>query len=278
MSDAANTPAQDPVDDVVATQDVDAPAAEAPGELVEMAKTIVYALLIALVLRIFIFQPFTIPSSSMRPNLLIGDYVVVSKFSYGFSRHSIPFSPPMFSGRLFAATPKRGDVIVFKTPAEGHKDLIKRLVGLPGDTIQMTNGVLSVNGVALPREAAGLADGDNSACPNRATPARYLETNPDGRQYITYDCGLGPLDTTPVYLVPEGQYFFMGDNRDNSLDSRVAPEAGGVGYVPAENLVGKAETVLASWKEGASLFKPWTWVLNLRWNRFFHSMKSQAPA
>ena len=247
-------------------------------EIIETVKTVVYALLIALVLRIFLFQPFTIPSSSMRPNLLIGDYVVVSKFSYGYSRNSIPLSPPLFKGRVFAATPKRGDVVVFKTPAEGHKDLIKRLIGLPGDTIQMTNGVLTVNGKVLPREADGLAEGDASACPNDATPMRYWETNPIGRRYITYDCGPGRLDNTPEYLVPEGQYFFMGDNRDNSLDSRVAAESGGVGYVPAENLVGKAETVLASWKEGASLFKPWTWVLNLRWNRLFHSMKSQAPA
>jgi signal peptidase I len=278
MNDAVDTPADDTVDGDVATQDGTAPVTDTKAELIEMARTIAYALAIALVLRIFIFQPFTIPSSSMRPNLLIGDYVVVSKFSYGYSKHSIPFSPPLFSGRLFAATPKRGDVVVFKTPAEGHKDLIKRLIGLPGDTIQMTNGVLTVNGVTLPREADGLAEGDSSACPNDATPMRYWETNAIGRRYITYDCGPGRLDNTPAYLVPEGQYFFMGDNRDNSLDSRVAPEAGGVGYVPAENLVGKAETVLASWKEGASLFKPWTWVLNLRWNRFFHSMSAQAPA
>ncbi|MCF8503393.1 MAG: signal peptidase I [Caulobacter sp.] len=276
MNDAADTPADDAVDEDIATPA--GPVTDPKAELVDMAKTIVYALLIALVLRIFLFQPFTIPSSSMRPNLLIGDYVVVSKFSYGFSRNSIPFSPPLFKGRVFAATPKRGDVVVFKTPAEGHKDLIKRLIGLPGDTIQMTNGVLTVNGKALPREADGLAEGDAGACPNDATPMRYWETNAIGRRYITYDCGLSRLDNTPEYLVPEGQYFFMGDNRDNSLDSRVAPESGGVGYVPAENLVGKAETVLASWKEGASLFKPWTWVLNLRWNRFFHSMKAQAPA
>ena len=242
-------------------------------EIIETVKTVVYALLIALVLRIFLFQPFTIPSSSMRPNLLIGDYVIVSKFSYGYSKNSIPFSPPLFHGRLFAGVPKRGDVVVFKTPADGHKDLIKRLIGLPGDEIQVTNGVLSINGQVLKRVPAGLAEGDSAACPNLATPARYRETNPEGRAYITYDCGDGHLDNTPVYLVPEGSYFFMGDNRDNSLDSRVAAEAGGVGYVPAENLIGKAETVMVSWKEGAALYKPWTWVLNLRWNRFFHSLR-----
>ena len=243
-----------------------------PNETVEIIKTVAYALLIALTLRILVFQPFTIPSSSMRPNLMIGDYVVVSKFSYGYSKNSIPFSPPLFKGRIFSGEPQRGDVIVFKTPAEGHKDLIKRLIGLPGDTIQVTDGVLFINGKALPRVADGLAEGDNGACPNLATPARYWETNAIGRRYITYDCGMGDLDNTPVYLVPEGYYFFMGDNRDNSLDSRVSAESGGVGYVPAENLVGKAETVMISWKEGSNILKPWTW-LNLRWNRFFHSLR-----
>ncbi|MFA7261462.1 MAG: signal peptidase I [Caulobacter sp.] len=266
MTEAAETA----IDETPPSPDEDAAR---PGELLEMVKTVVYALLIALVLRIFIFQPFTIPSSSMRPNLLIGDYVIVSKFSYGYSRNSIPFSPPLFRGRILSATPKRGDVIVFKTPAEDHKDLIKRLIGLPGDSIQVKAGALYVNGQALTRVADGQARGDEAACPNAATPMRYWETNPVGRRYVTYDCGRGDLDDTPVYLVPQGHYFFMGDNRDNSLDSRVSAEAGGVGYVPAENLVGKAETVMISWKEGASLFKPWTWVLNLRWNRFFHSLR-----
>ncbi|HRD26992.1 MAG TPA: signal peptidase I [Caulobacter sp.] len=266
MTDAVESP-----DDDSAPAPADPAARRA--ELVETLTTVAYALLIALVLRVLIFQPFTIPSSSMRPNLLIGDYVVVSKFSYGYSRHSIPFSPPLFHGRIFAGTPRPGDVIVFKTPATGHKDLIKRLIGLPGDTIQVKAGALYVNGRALPRVADGLATGDEAACPNGATPLRFLETNPIGRRYVTYDCGLGPLDNTPVFRVPAGHYFFMGDNRDNSLDSRVSALAGGVDYVPAENLVGKAETVMVSWREGASLFKPWTWVLNLRWNRFFHSLR-----
>lgn len=279
MTDDADTPADDTVAEDAAPEQAPAPDEETatPGELLEILRTVAYALLIALTLRIFLFQPFTIPSSSMRPNLMIGDYVVVSKFSYGYSKHSIPFSPPLFSGRLFAATPERGDVIVFKTPAEGGKDLIKRLIGLPGDTVQVTGGVLLVNGKALPRVADGWAEGDEGACPNRATPRRYWETNAIGRRYITYDCGPGGLDDTPVYLVPEGHFFFMGDNRDNSLDSRVSAAGGGVGYVPAENLVGKAETVVVSWKEGAHVLKPWTW-LNLRWNRFFHSLKSAGAA
>ncbi|MDO9222947.1 MAG: signal peptidase I [Caulobacter sp.] len=277
--DADEAPTENTPDAATAVVEADAgaPGDETPAavsETVEIIKTVVYALLIALVLRIFVFQPFTIPSSSMRPNLLIGDYVIVSKFSYGYSKNSIPFSPPLFKGRLFEGVPKRGDVIVFKTPAQDHKDLIKRLIGLPGDTIQVTNGVLSVNGRALPKVADGMADGDESACPNGAAPLRFWETNPEGRRYITYDCGTGDLDNTDVYVVPAGHYFFMGDNRDNSLDSRVAAELGGVGYVPAENLMGKAETVLASWRQGAALYKPWTWVLNLRWNRFFHSLKA----
>lgn len=259
------------------TDDADTPTDPAPppsakDETIEIVKTVGYALLVALVLRIFLFQPFTIPSSSMKPNLLIGDYVIVSKFSYGYSKNSIPLSPPLFKGRIFAGEPKRGDVIVFKTPAEGHKDLIKRLIGVPGDRIQVLGGVLHVNGQALKRVADGR--GEPGSCPNGAIPERFLETNTIGRTYVTYDCGPGDLDDTDVFLVPDGHYFFMGDNRDNSIDSRVIAEVGGVGFVPAENLIGKAETVLLSWNEGAAIFKPWTW-LDLRWGRSFHSLKAE---
>jgi len=253
-----------------------APEGEAVKELIDITKTVAWGLAIAMVLRIFLFQPFTSPSTSMKPNLLIGDYVIVSKFSYGYSRNSIPFSPPLFKGRIFGGEPKRGDVIVFKTPAEGHADLIKRLVGVPGDRIQVIGGALHVNGVALKRVADG--EGETRSCPNGAVPTRWLETNTVGRTYVTYDCGAGRLDDTDVFLVPDGHYFFMGDNRDNSIDSRVIPEVGGVGFVPAQNLVGKAETVLLSWNIGASMFKPWTW-LDLRWGRSFHSLKaSEEPA
>ncbi len=284
MTDDADTPSEAPAAEL--TEAVQ-PVAHQPGETaadgaepvksareetIEIVKTVGYALLVALVLRIFLFQPFTIPSSSMKPNLLIGDYVIVSKFSYGYSRHSIPFSPPLFKGRIFAGAPKRGDVIVFKTPAEGHKDLIKRLIGVPGDRIQVQGGALYVNGQPLKRVADGR--GEAESCPNGAIPQRFLETNTIGRTYVTYDCGRGDLDDTDVFLVPDGHYFFMGDNRDNSIDSRVIPEVGGVGYVPAENLVGKAETVLLSWNEGAAIFKPWTW-LDLRWGRILHSLKAQ---
>ena len=244
----------------------------AVDETIEIVKTVVYALLIALVLRIFLFQPFTIPSASMEPNLLKGDYIIVSKYSYGYSKHSIPFSPPLFKGRIFFSAPRRGDIIVFKLPSDNKTDYIKRLIGLPGDRIQVTSGVVSVNGKVLTRLYDG--PGDPGTCWNGSTVQRFRETNPIKRTYITYDCGpRGDVDDTGVYVVPAGHYFFMGDNRDNSLDSRVAPESSGVGYVPAENLVGHARIILLSWNDKATLFKPWTWFLDARPSRFFNVLK-----
>ena len=264
MTDAADTHDAEPLDGD------DAPEKTALQETVEIVKTVVYALLIALVLRIFLFQPFTIPSASMKPNLQVGDYVVTTKFTYGYSKHSIPFAPPLFKGRILAGQPKPGDIIVFNVPYS-HKDLIKRLVGLPGDRVRVQDGVVFVNGKPLQRVYEG--QGAVGACPNpEAIPRIYRETNAIGRSYVTYDCGVGPLDTTEEVLVPEGHYFMMGDNRDNSLDSRVIAEAGGAGLVPAENLVGKAQIILLSWDEEASLFKPWTWFLNARYGRFFHGL------
>jgi signal peptidase I len=245
---------------------------DAVSETIEIVKTVVYALLIALVLRVFLFQPFTIPSASMEPNLLKGDYIIVSKYSYGYSKHSIPFSPPLFKGRVFFKAPERGDIIVFKLPSDNHTDYIKRLMGLPGDRIQVKAGVVFVNGKANARIYDG--PGDPGACWNGSTVQRFRETNMIGRQYNTYDCGpRGDVDDTGVYIVPEGHYFFMGDNRDNSLDSRVAPEDSGVGFVPQENLVGHARIILLSWNGEAALFKPWTWFLNARPSRFFNVLK-----
>jgi signal peptidase I len=242
----------------------------AASELVEIVKTVVYALLIALVLRVLFFQPFTIPSASMEPNLYQGDYIIVSKYSYGYSRHSIPFSPPIFSGRVFEHQAQRGDIVVFKLPRDGHTDYVKRVIGLPGDRIQMKHGLLYVNDVLVPRAFAGTAKEDSGYGFVRDI-ARFRETLPGGKSIMTNDFGTdGELDNTDVYVVPQGEYFMMGDNRDNSLDSRVPPEAGGVGFVPAENLVGKAQIILLSWNPGASLFKPWTWVLNARPSRFFN--------
>jgi signal peptidase I len=238
-------------------------------ELWEIFKTIVYALAIALVLRIIFFQPFTIPSASMEPNLYEGDYIIVSKFSYGWSRHSIPFSPPIFNGRIFERPAHRGDIVVFKLPRDGHTDYVKRVIGLPGDRIQMKDGLLYVNDKLVERQPLSPVREDMGFGVMRQV-ARFEETLPGGKTYSTQDYGPdNPLDNTGVYIVPEGYYFMMGDNRDNSLDSRVPPAEEGVGYVPAENLVGKAQIILLSWKPEASIFKPWTWVLDARPSRFF---------
>lgn len=242
------------------------------SELIEIVKTVVYALLIALVLRVLLFQPFTIPSASMDPTLLEGDYIIVSKFAYGYSRHSIPFSPPVFDGRVFERVPQRGDIIVFKLPRDGRTDYIKRLIGLPGDRVQMRDGLLYINGREVPREALPIERVDAGSGFERDVQP-YRETLPNGRTYTTFDFGTdGDLDNTEVFIVPEGHYFFMGDNRDNSSDSRVDATYG-VGMVPADHLVGKAEIILLSWNKGASLFKPWTWVLNARPSRFVHLLK-----
>jgi signal peptidase I len=270
----------------------------AVNETVEIAKTIVYALLIALALRVFLFQPYTIPSASMEPNLYEGDYIIVSKYSYGYSRHSIPFSPPLFSGRILNHAPERGDIIVFKLPREAattHVDYIKRLIGLPGDHIQVKAGQVYINGAPVKRTPAppGVEDMGGVSGPVQ----RFQETLPGGRTYLTNSYGPdNPADNTGVYVVPPHCYFMMGDNRDNSLDSRFDPEMpvtmtgsstcawdssvdrfvpsdAGVGFVPEEDLVGRARLILFSWKPGASLFKPWTWVLNFRPDRAFHLLQ-----
>ncbi len=242
----------------------DAPAPKtATAELIELAKTVGIALLIALVLRVVLFQPYTIPSESMEPGLLTGDYIVISKFDYGWSRYSFPFNPPLPKGRLFGRDPKRGDVVVFQLPRDTSIAYIKRIIGLPGDRVQVRGGTILVNGKAIARTRLGPAQDPGAI---GLTVMRDQERRADGKPYVTFDRGAGYAgDDTGVYVVPKGQYFAMGDNRDNSLDSRW-PTALGVGFVPAENLAGKARVVMASWKPGSSLFKPWTW-LNLRWNR-----------
>jgi len=266
MTDAAETEPTEP------TEPVEPAAKSAAQEAVEIVKTVFYALLIALVLRVVLFQPFTIPSASMEPTLLEGDYIIVSKYSYGYSRHSIPFSPDLFDGRILANAPKRGDVIVFKLPRDGHTDYIKRLVGLPGDRIQVRDGALYVNGDPVSREQLGPAPVDTGHGFTQVA-MRYRE-NIGEHHYTTYDLTPnGDVDNTPVFIVPESNYFFMGDNRDNSLDSRVAPALGGVGMVPAENLVGKAQIILLSWNREAALFKPWTWFTEARPSRSFRLLK-----
>ncbi|GAB4576286.1 MAG: signal peptidase I [Rhodothalassiaceae bacterium] len=254
--------------------------------LVETVKIVIAALLIALGLRTVLFEPFNIPSESMLPTLMVGDYLFVSKYPYGWSRHSIILSPPLFKGRIFEGIPKRGDVVVFKLPRDGKSDYIKRVIGLPGDRIQMVEGVLFINGQPVRKER--VADFVAEVSPNTGCGApfltfdaegkafcrypQYRETLPDGRSYMTLDLmPAGPMDNTRVYVVPEGHYFLMGDNRDNSLDSR-RPASTGVGYVPAENLVGRAEILFFSTDGGARLWQPWRWFQSIRYSRIFNDL------
>ncbi len=237
------------------------------NETVEIFKTIVFALLIALVLRVFLFQPFTIPSASMEPNLYEGDYIVVSKWSYGYSKHSIPFSPNLFQGRILDRAPQRGDIAVFKLPRDNKTDYIKRVIGMPGDTVQMRANRLYINNQPVDDVVVSQAQIETMFGPQPVT--RLRETLPGGRSFTIQDFGPGQaVDDTQVYSVPAGMYFMMGDNRDNSVDSRYDINSG-VGLVPAENLVGKAEIILFSWTPGASLLNPVTWFANIRPSRFF---------
>ena len=236
-----------------------------PGGLLENVKTIVYAGLIALAIRTFGFEPFNIPSGSMIPTLLVGDYLFVSKYSYGYSHFSFPLSPPLFAGRIFGRLPDRGDVAVFKLPRDGSTDYIKRIIGLPGDRIQMRAGHLYINGAEVTREPAGdytvRDDGPSIVL------QRYLEILPGGvEHYILKASDDGPLDNTQEYLVPPGYVFAMGDNRDNSLDSRVL---NAVGFIPLENLVGRAQFIFFSIDAEYPWWEIWEWPLEIRWNRLF---------
>jgi len=234
-----------------------------PSALVENIKTIVYAGLIALVVRTFLFEPFNIPSGSMLPTLQIGDYLFVSKYSYGYSRYSFPFGWPPFSGRIFESMPHRGDVVVFKYPPDPSVDYIKRIVGLPGDTVQVRDGLLYINGKLCPREPEGdyVTDEDGIHMVQR----RYDETLPDGVQHdILKATDQGEMNNTPVYQVPPDHLFAMGDNRDNSADSRFM---NGVGFVPMDNLVGRAEIIFFSIDAEYPWWEVWEWPLEVRWNR-----------
>lgn len=249
------------------------------GGIWDTVKTIILALLIAGIFRTFLFQPFWIPSGSMKENLLIGDFLFVNKFAYGFSRYSCPFGLCPFSGRIFASMPERGDVVVFRHPVTGA-DFIKRVLGLPGDRIQMRGGVLYINDEAVPQEPEGVfeevyerqgAAGQFPRCENApvgpggtCTKSRYRETLPGGRSYTVLNIGDTFLDDTPVFTVPEGHFFFIGDNRDNSIDSRTPQSMGGVGMVPFENIIGRADRVMFS-SAGTSMLYFWTW----RSDRFF---------
>ncbi len=236
----------------------------------EHIRSMLYAVLLALVFRSFLFEPFHIPSSSMKDGLLIGDYLFVSKYSYGYSRYSFPFGFDVFDGRTSDDRPERGDVVVFRQPKNPRIDFIKRVVGLPGDMIQVRDGVLYVNSEPVQRERVedftetiegqGIVD-----------IRRYRETLPNGRSYTVLDAvQQGEADNTFTFHVPDKHYFMMGDNRDNSADSRFPAE---VGFVPEENLVGRAELIFFSVDDGTPLWKIWEWPWALRTDRFFKTIQ-----
>lgn len=229
----------------------------------ETMSVVVQALILAVILRTLLFQPFSIPSGSMKDTLLVGDYLFVSKFSYGYSKYSLPFSPDLFDGRIWSSEPERGDVAVFKFPPNPNIDYIKRVVGLPGDKIQMIDSVLHINGTPVKRERAGLFTDDETG----QIVQSYKETLPNGVTYSTLDVNVSSTDNTRVFEVPEGHYFMMGDNRDNSSDSRL-----GVGFVPLENFVGKASVVFFSIRNEKHPLAVWEWPANLRLERFFNGL------
>ena len=236
----------------------------------ETLRTVIYAVLIAVAIRTVAYEPFNIPSGSMIPTLLIGDYLFVSKFSYGYSRYSLPFGLPLFRGRILGDLPERGDVAVFKLPTDNSTDYIKRVIGLPGDRVQVKGGILYLNAAAVPRKRI-----DDYV---RVTPfgavrnvERYIETLPNGRSYeiLETDRDLGNLDNTPEFVVPEGHFFVMGDNRDNSLDSRAMRH---VGFVPFENFVGRAEFLFFSTDGTARFWEVWKWPFSVRYARLFNGI------
>ena len=228
----------------------------------EFIKTIVIAGALALGFRSLLFEPFNIPSGSMIPTLLVGDYLFVSKYSYGYSRYSFPFGIAPLDGRVFETSPERGDVAVFRQPQNESVAFIKRIVGLPGDRIQVTDGVLRINDVAVNRVRKGFATASDGY--NVIRFAVYQETLPNGKSYLIQERSDDDvLDNTNVFLVPEGHYFMMGDNRDNSRDSRTTS----VGMVPAENLIGRAERLFFSHNSSAHLWEIWKWPFAIRYGR-----------
>ena len=273
-------------------ENTEVPAAEVPqtapakpAKKEDSFPVFVLKLAIAVVLfRSFIFAPFYIPSESMLPRLLNGDYLLLAKWPYGYSRRSLPFGVPLLpEKRILASNPERGDVVVFKAPAHFEEDWIKRVIGLPGDTVQMKDGQLVLNNVAVPK--VRIADFEVTVSPNtrcysgqfmakRADNTdvcrypRFTETLPGGKSYDVLDLASGGYDNTDPVVVPEGHVFLMGDNRDNSQDSRYpASPDGGIGLVPIDNLLGRATVMMWSTDGGAQWLKPWTWFTAARWNR-----------
>ena len=239
-------------------------------KIIENIKTIIYALIIALIIRSFLFQPFYIPSSSMEPNLLVGDRLFVSKYSYGYSRHSLPFSPNLTNKRYLSKKPERGDVIVFKTPADNRTDYIKRLIGLPGDILQIIDGDIYLNNQKIQRNKTEITI--NIHCGSEMLNVNsFEEILPNGKKYIAVYNKEGSMQNTDKFIVPKEHYFFMGDNRDCSKDSRFLSS---VGYVAFSNLVGKASLIFFSndTKMG-NFFKFWKWHKSIRLGRFFNKIQ-----
>jgi signal peptidase I len=253
------------------------------GGLGETTRFLLLFLLLAILLRSFVIAPFSIPSGSMMPRLMIGDYLFVAKWPYGYSRYSVPFGLASFGGRIWAGEPERGDIVVFRYPGE-DEDWVKRLIGLPGDRVQMRRGQLFLNGKAVPK--VRIADWLMPVTPNSPCRyggdirpptveagvevcryPRYRETLPGGRSYEVLDQIDSRADDTPVYLVPAGHYFMMGDNRDDSSDSRFSLEQKGVGLLPRDYVVGRALIAFFSTDGSAEWPKPWTWVSAARWDR-----------
>lgn len=281
MDNAPNAEPEKPAD-APKPYSVGTPAEKPKSEWRDLASFLVKLALIVFVVRSFIFSPFSIPSESMLPRLLIGDYLFITKWNYGYSKHSLPFSLPLIPGRIFPGTPERGDVVVFKAPPGDDTDWIKRVIGLPGDTVQMVGGQLVLNGKPVPKQqianfALPLSPNFQRCQPNFqhldaqgnvvCSIPRFRETLPNGKTYDVLDQGMFPKDNTGIYTVPAGHVFLMGDNRDNSTDSRFSHSDGGIEFVPLENLEGKAVVTFWSTDGSANWFLPWTWFTAARWNR-----------
>ena len=237
--------------------------------VIENTKTLFYALVIAIAIRSLLIQPFYIPSSSMEPNLLVGDRIFVTKYSYGYSKHSFPFSPPIFKGRIMHKNPERGDIVVFKTPADNRTDYIKRLIGLPGDKVQFISSNLYINSSEVMKSR--LSTNDLIFCGKKKIDVfTFEELLPNGKKFITVYSKEYTFQNSDPFIIPKNHYFFLGDNRDCSKDSRFLSS---VGYVHKDNLVGKAQFIFfSSDRSIGSIFSFWKWNKSLRFNRFFKKL------
>ncbi len=231
-------------------------------------KSVFIAIFIALLIRSFVFEPFNIPSGSMKPNLLVGDFIFVSKYSYGFSKHSLPFSIPLIPGKIFLNAPERGDVVVFKTPENNRTDYIKRVIGLPGDKIEIRNGIIFINESEILRKKLNdFIDTDNKTSNKRVRMYNEYFFNKEINILDITDNGIA--DNTQLFNVPENHFFVMGDNRDNSQDSRFIST---VGFIPYENLVGKAQFIFFS-LENSRFLQIWKWPNSIRYERIFQKIQ-----